>query len=135
MRISLRRSLTLSTLFVSLLAAPHNAPQAQGPEKSFSYDLLTAGDCVLERGELTFSASGQGSWRATIHTNHTTNRDIWHVSFNVLDAQGRQVMPVFLGDSPNMYGSPSPRIPWAVNFNFNPGQFAAINRVTVRTSC
>jgi hypothetical protein len=106
-----------------------------GGSKSFSYDLLTAGDCVLERGRLTLNPDGSGQWTAYIHTNHTTNRDIWHVSFNVVDSSGRQLFPQFLGDSPGMYGSPSPTIPWVVNFQFNASQFRLIDHVTIQTSC
>lgn len=103
--------------------------------KSFPYDVLTSGDCVLEKGELTFNANGQGQWRAKIHTNHTTNRDIWHMSFNVVESTGRPLFPVFVGDSPAMYGSPSPTIPWAVNFQFDPAKFRLISHVTMRQSC
>jgi len=103
--------------------------------KTFPYDVLTSGDCVLERGTLTFNANGEGKWRSQIHTNHTTNRDIWHVSFNVVESTGRPLFPVFLGDSPAMYGSPSPTIPWAVIFKFDPAKFRFISHISVRTSC
>jgi hypothetical protein len=106
-----------------------------GAARSFSYNLLTSGDCVLERGHLTLNADGTGQWTAYIHTNHTTNRDIWHVSFNVVDSSGRQLFPLFLGDSPNMYGSPSPTIPWSVQFQFNASQFRNISQVRISTSC
>jgi len=103
--------------------------------RAFSYDVLTSGDCVLQKGLLTFNAKGEGKWRASIHTNHTTNRDIWHISFEVEESNGRSLFPVPLGDSPAMYGSPSPTIPWAVDFNFDPAKFKFIDHVTVRTSC
>ena len=109
--------------------ATSNAP------RTFTYDLLTSGDCVLERGALTFDAKGNGQWRAKIHTNHTTNRDIWHVSFTALDSNGRPLFPVSLGDSPAMFGSPSPTIPWAVMFTFDAAKFRLLDHVTVQTSC
>jgi hypothetical protein len=103
--------------------------------RTFKYDVLTSGDCVLEKGSLTFTSSGQGKWEARIHTNHTTNRDIWHVNFTVLDGAGHQLFPVSPGDSPNMYGSPSPVIPWAIQFNFDAAHFADIQNVQIATSC
>ena len=117
------------------IGSPGLSSHAQTSPKTFNYDVLTAGDCVLEQGTLSFSPTGEGRWRATIHTNHTTNRDIWHMSFNVLDSAGHQVFPVFIGDSPAMFGSPSPLIPWAVDFNFNANQFRGIYRITIRSSC
>lgn len=103
--------------------------------RGFNYNLLTAGDCVLERGHLTLNPDGTGQWTAYIHTNHTTNRDIWHISFSVIDSNGRQIFPIFLGDSPYMYGSPSPTIPWSIQFQFNTSLFRSIAQVRISTSC
>jgi len=108
---------------------PPNAP------RTFTYEVLTSGDCVLEHGALTFKPTGEGQWTAKIHTNRTMNRDIWHVSFNVVDAKGQPLFPVSLGDSPAMYGSPSPVIPWGIVFQFNTSQFKSIDHVIVHTSC
>jgi len=101
----------------------------------FTYDVLTSGDCVLQSGALTLNANGDGHWRARIHTNHTTNRDIWHVSLVVVDSNGRPLFSVPLGDSPAMYGSPSPTIPWAIDFSFEVAKFKLVDHVKVRTSC
>jgi len=104
--------------------------------RTFKYDVLTSGDCVMQEGSLSFDSTGHGKWVAKIHTNHTTNRDIWHLDFNVLDANGQSLFPVGIGDSPAMYGSPSPTIPWAIEFQFDPSKFTLIDDVDMsRNSC
>jgi Family of unknown function (DUF6294) len=100
------------------------------------FDLLTSGDCVLQRGQITLSPDGSGQWEAWIHTNHTTNRDIWHMNFVALDSSGNQLFWINIGDSPDMYGSPSPTIPWATDFQFPSRMFPRIATIRIaRNSC
>jgi hypothetical protein len=144
------RGLALSVAIACLLQQSQTSAQELSPAKYViaassggfdgpfiqRFDLLTSGDCVLQQGQLILNPGGSGEWEAYIHTNHTTNRDIWHMNFVALDAGGNQLFSISVGDSPNMYGSPSPTIPWAVDFQFPARLLPKVASVRIaRNSC
>jgi hypothetical protein len=136
LKANMRKTLILLPVLLSVFVFSGN-PEAsgQGQPKTLNFGTMTAGDCVLENGRLTFFPDGNGRWEANIHTNHTTNRDIWHIWFSINGSGNQRLFTVMPGDSPGMYGSPSPTIPWVAGFKFNASQYGAIAKAEVHNRC
>jgi|GEM_PF-6826481 hypothetical protein len=80
----------LSSLFFTFSPFSLNAHfKSQIPSKTFNFNQMTAGDCVLADGStVTIWADGNIEFSGTVWTNHTHSGDQWHHIITFLDSRG-----------------------------------------------
>lgn len=104
--------------------------------KIFTFDQLHYGDGQQDNGKLGIQSDGLGLFECNVLTYHTSNVDIWHSNFQLMDATGKQLFGTEWLDGPKMKNNNPPNhYIWTVRFLFPPEIFNAIASVVQNYKC
>ena len=104
------------------------------PIMNFTFQDMHSGDCLQEKGLLSFRENGQVDWDAVVSTSHTVFGDVWHARFNFLDADGVAIGNTMSHDSPTM-GVPGNRQHWTFTDHVDSSILHKIAQVREVPSC
>ena len=110
--------------------------QPQYKYRYYYWGDVSAGNCHQINGTLMFRSDGNGTFDATVWTDHTHSGDIWHSYFTVYDNDNLLLFSTSQMDSPNTYGS---HVPMHGVFTFPANKFGSLptkeKRVWQNSSC
>ena len=124
----------------SILLAMTTLAQAQ-QAREFKWDMMSDRLCTLEGAELVFNPDGTGTFSGKVWTRkHSFESDIWHISFDVTDANGTRLFTLGEWNSPPMNAGPrsSPRYyyhSWNQAFKFPADLLNQISSTVPKNQC
>jgi hypothetical protein len=94
-----------------------------GGAKTANFSSMSVGNCGLANGVLVLWNDGTALWTAEVWTNHTHTKDVWHLTFYILDGpEQRWVNISDKLDGPAMSdgnGGPPPHYNWRTGFQYD----------------
>ncbi len=119
---------------VALCVFAFQPPDSRAP-KVFQWVDQRAGDCHLS-GTLTIYPDGHAHWDATTWTDSTHNKDYWHETLRVFNAQNQQLFGFGVWNSPPMDSPPNGgQYNWSAEGTFPRDFFDAISTANSAGNC
>jgi hypothetical protein len=98
-----------------------------------STNVWEVGDCRMYHGAIVLRPDGSAYFVGNVKTEHTTNRDIFHLYILLQTAEGKTVHDLGQWDGPEM--KEKVWMNWRREFSFNPKTFSQIQRAAVTGCC
>lgn len=112
-----------------------NHPGIRPEKKTFTFNELRAGDCVIQAGgTLDVYPDGHAEFHATVWTNHTHSGDTWHHHIYFNDAAGVVIFQVSF-DGPGHMNDDGTHYAFNSTFNFPAQIYNAIYTVSASGNC
>lgn len=110
--------------------------RSQIPSKTYSWNQMSAGDCVLAAGSsVTVYADGNVQFTGVVWTNHTSSGDIWHHTITFQDYRGITLFSLRFEGPGRMYANGAHWNFGPVWQRYNAQFFNAIARATATGAC
>ncbi len=94
-----------------------------------------AGDCHMT-GILTLRSDGSALWDCTTWTDSTHNKDVWHETLRVYNAQNQEIFGFGVWGSPPMDSPPNGgQYHWTNSSSFPPSLWDAATSATSQGEC
>ena len=121
---------TTGANFVRAEDFPANKKAFLGDPKTHVWEV---GDCRMYYGHIILRPDGTATFLANVKTEHTMRRDVWHVSIELRNSEGRTRQTIGTLNGPEM--PEKVWMNWKADFNFTKEIFPEVTSATVVGCC